>query len=64
MRIHNWNTIYDFFKALNDNSIRYVVLRNFEAMDKEDFFVDGHEDIDILCEDVSAFTEVSKVFVR
>ena len=64
MRIHNWNTIYDFFKALNDNSIRYVVLRNFEAMDKEDFFVDGHEDIDILCEDVSAFTEVSKVFCK
>lgn len=33
-------------------------------MHKEDFFVDGHEDIDILCEDVVKFLEASKVFCK
>lgn len=61
MRIHSWNTVQDFFGALNDQNMKYVVMRNFEDMDKEDFFVEGHEDIDILCEDVTGFIETSKI---
>lgn len=64
MRIYNWDTLQGFFNALNNNNVKYVVMRNFEEMDKDDFFVEGHEDIDILCENVIEFINASKVFLQ
>ncbi|MCM1103024.1 MAG: capsular polysaccharide synthesis protein [Clostridium sp.] len=64
MRIFQWNTVQNFFGALNENNVTYVIMRNFEDMDKEDFFVEGHEDIDILCEDTNSFIEASKVLCK
>lgn len=64
MRIYNWNTVQNFFDILNKNHIEYVVMRNYENMHKDNFFEDGHEDIDILCENVDTFVAASKVFCK
>jgi predicted Ser/Thr protein kinase len=44
-----WNSINDLFFVLN-NSIEYVVLRNFECL-PDDYHIEGHGDIDLLVED-------------
>lgn len=44
----NWENIEAVFSALNKNC-SYLVLRNFEQLDSPELFLDGHEDIDILC---------------
>ena len=56
---NNWKDLESFFASLNA-TCNYVVLRNYEDMDSPQFFCDGHEDIDILCEDFKQFMEASK----
>jgi hypothetical protein len=45
----NWNSLEELFSALNEKC-NYIVLRNWERLDTPDMFLDGHDDIDILCE--------------
>ena len=56
---HNWENITCFFEALNNANIEYVVLRNYEKMHEEDFFCDGHEDIDFLVSNVEKFKKIA-----
>lgn len=58
-KIFSWDTVSSLFKALNDAGVKYVVLRNYEEMHKSNFFCEGHEDIDLLCEDAVKFAEVA-----
>lgn len=44
-----WNSLEELFEALNENC-NYLILRNYEEMDKKIFFLEGHDDIDLLCE--------------
>lgn len=46
-----YNTIQDFLQALNTSGIKYVVLRNYEKMLEPEMYMDGHGDVDLLCED-------------
>ncbi len=64
MQIYNWDSVYDLFDALNKGNVRYVVMRNFEKMNNDNFFCDGHEDIDILCEDAGQFMSVSNTICK
>ncbi len=43
------NSIKELFTELNNNS-NYLILRNWENIFDQDIYVNGHEDIDILCE--------------
>lgn len=45
-----FSDISEVFDLLNEKS-EYLVLRNYENMDRTDFLMDGHDDIDILCND-------------
>lgn len=46
-----YDTIHDFLHALNTSGIKYVVLRNYEKMLEPKMYMDGHGDIDLLCEE-------------
>lgn len=46
-----WNNLEELFFAL-DNTIDYVILRNFESIPKS-YQVEGHGDIDLLVEDIN-----------
>lgn len=44
----------EFFDYLNENC-NYLVLRNWDDLLDEDMYGTGHEDIDILCDDLESF---------
>lgn len=46
-----YDTVHDFLHALNTSGIKYVVLRNYEKMLEPKMYMDGHGDIDLLCEE-------------
>lgn len=48
-----WNSIQEIFDALNQSSINYVVLRNYESLNNTNIFMEGHEDIDLLCDNIT-----------
>lgn len=48
-----WNSIQEIFDALNQSSINYVVLRNYESLNNTNIFMEGHEDIDLLCDSIT-----------
>lgn len=49
--MQDFNNIEEVFIILNQNNVPYLVLRNYENMLNAEMYVDGHGDIDILCED-------------
>ena len=49
--IAGFDSMKSFFSVLNDTGINYLVLRNFENLLEPEFFVEGHGDLDLLCED-------------
>ena len=57
-----FKSIADVFALLNEHHIRYIVLRNFEELENENIFIQGHPDIDLLCEDSAAVVRLLGVF--
>lgn len=53
-----WNSLEDFFIEMNRMNTRYVVMRNQECLLQKKF-LETHEDIDFLCEDIEEFLKVS-----
>lgn len=51
-------SIVEFFQALNDAGIRYLVLRNYENLLEPEMYVGGHGDIDLLCDDSQAIVHL------
>ncbi len=47
----HFTDIRQVFEILNANSVKYLVLRNYDNLLSPELYVDGHGDIDILCED-------------
>lgn len=41
----------EVFKLLNEYNIQYAVLRNYDNIFEDEIYMDGHGDIDLLCED-------------
>ena len=64
MALKNYESVYEFFECLNREGTEYVVMRNYEEMDKENFFCEGHEDIDVLCKDVDEFVKNTDVICK
>lgn len=46
-----WNSLDDALAAL-DSKTRYLILRNFEELSNKKCYMDGHDDIDFLVEDI------------
>lgn len=47
-----WTSIDEIFTALNEAECNYIVMRNFECFEHGQVFVNGHDDIDLLCDDI------------
>ena len=47
-----WHSVEQIFSALNNSGCKYAVLRNYESMSDGNPFVNGHDDIDLLCDDL------------
>lgn len=47
----NYSDISAFIDALNTSGVAYVILRNHENIKDASLYVDGHGDVDLLCED-------------
>ena len=47
----SYNNIIEVFDILNKNQIIYLVLRNYENLLKQEMYLDGHGDVDLLCKD-------------
>lgn len=56
-----WKTIDEIFTALNNAGCNYIVMRNFECFKSGDVFVDGHDDIDLLCDDIRKVQKILDV---
>lgn len=52
-----YQNIQSFVDALNNCSVPYLVLRNYENLLSPEIYVDGHGDIDLLCADSRLLAE-------
>lgn len=58
MKTANYNSFAEVVKLLGLHKVEYVVMRNYSGLLTEDLFINGHADIDILCECSTKFAEV------
>lgn len=59
-----WNTIEDMFLRLNNKKWPYVILRNYEEIEKGGFYSSGHPDIDFLTTDGRKFAQIIQAYPR
>ena len=53
-----WNSIEEMLDALHKKDCRYVILRNYEEIDADNFYSSGHADIDFLTDRGKAFARI------
>ena len=53
-----WHSIDEIFTALNESNCNYIVMRNFECFVSGQVFMNGHDDIDLLCDDLNKVRKV------
>lgn len=46
-----FDTIQELIEHLNASSVAYAVLRNYDNLLEDEIYMDGHGDIDLICED-------------
>lgn len=56
--MRNYQEARELFDLLNSNGVRYVVLRNFENLLSPELYVNGHGDIDLLCDDSQIVVDI------
>lgn len=56
-----WTSIDEIFSTLNKNECNYIVMRNFECFEQGQVFVNGHDDIDLLCDDIKKVKNILDV---
>lgn len=59
-----WNTIEDMFAALHNAKEEYIILRNYEEMDADNFYTSGHADIDFLARNGEYFAKCIHAYPR
>ena len=55
---YQFDNIVEFFNLLNAAEINYLVLRNYENLLSPEMYLDGHGDIDLLCEDAQGIVKL------
>lgn len=53
-----WHSVDEIFRVLNESNCNYIVMRNFECFESGQVFMNGHDDIDLLCDDKSRVCKV------
>lgn len=53
-----WSSVKEIFTALNDAGCTYAVLRNYECMALGNPFTNGHDDIDVICNDLKSVQNI------
>src|SRR5690554_5015487 len=46
-----FDTIQELIEHLNASSVAYAVLRNYDNLLEDEIYMEGHGDIDLICED-------------
>lgn len=64
MNHFNWDRIEDMFNALHNANCKYIILRNYEEIDEDNFYTSGHADIDFLTADAKEFASIVKAYPR
>lgn len=54
----NWNSLSELLQAFNQNC-NYLILRNYEKISDENYYLEGHDDIDFLCDDQKKMRRVA-----
>ena len=58
----NYSSISEIFELLNYHKVNYVILRNYDNLLDNDIYMEGHGDVDLLCEDSAVFAEALKAY--
>lgn len=59
-----WNNIEEMFAALHEADFKYIILRNYEEIDDDNFYTSGHADIDFLTIDGRKFAKIIHGYPR
>lgn len=60
----NWEKIEYMFEELHKENFEYVILRNYEEIDEDNFYLSGHADIDFLTSNGKKFAKIIKAVPR
>lgn len=59
---HSFSSMKVVFELLNQHNIKYAVLRNYDNILEDEIYMDGHGDVDLICEDSEALAMVLKAY--
>ena len=59
-----WNNIEEVFAALHTVKEEYIILRNYEEIDADNFYTSGHADVDFLARDGRRFAKQIHAYPR
>lgn len=60
----SWKNIEEMFDALHETACEYIILRNYEEIDEDNFYTSGHADIDFLAVDSQKFAKIIQGYPR
>lgn len=60
----SWNTIEEMFASLHNAKEEYIILRNYEEIDADNFYTSGHADIDFLARNGKRFAKCIHAYPR
>lgn len=66
MSTGQYNSIKEVIDILQEQQVKYLILRNYENLLSDDIYLDGHGDVDCLCADSRHMAEVlgAKVYTN
>lgn len=59
-----WNRIEEMFEQLHKANFRYIILRNYEEIEADNFYSSGHADIDFLTSNGHQFAKTIGAYPR
>lgn len=59
-----WNHIEEMFEQLHKANFKYIILRNYEEIDADNFYSSGHADIDFLTSNGCQFAKIIGAYPR
>lgn len=59
-----WNTVEHMFNALHNAKEEYIILRNYEEIEEDNFYTSGHADIDFLASNSRRFAKQIDAYPR
>ena len=60
----SWNSLEEVFESLHNSNCEYIILRNYEELDDDNFYMSGHADIDFLTLNHQKFADAIGAYPR